>query len=84
MTGRCEDCKHWDTSVQLSDSYPDTTGACRAVLPLLDERNCRGRWPITADTDDCDHCSPRIVWPRNMRDWQFDEEDPRHPNYVPF
>ena len=31
-----------------------------------------------------DHCSPRIVWPRNMRDWQFDEEDPRHPNYVPF
>ena len=84
MTGRCEDCKHWDTSVRRYDADPDTTGVCRKALPFPDDRNGAARWPFSNDDDWCAHCSPRVHWPRNMRDWQFDEEDPRHPNYVPF
>jgi len=84
MIGRCEDCKHWDTSCQRMDADRDTTGVCRAVLPTPDDRNGRGCWPITDFDDGCIHHSLRIFWPRNMQDWQFDEEDPRHPKYIPF
>jgi hypothetical protein len=84
MTGRCEDCKHWDTSIRSGAFLEVETGLCRASLPIPDERNGQARWAFTEDLDGCAHCSPRVNWPRNMRNWQFDEEDPRHPNYVPF
>ena len=84
MTGRCEDCKHWHNNVQQGDVCPDTTGQCRALPPLPDDRNGAARWPFTEDTDSCGKFSPIIHWPRNMRDWRFDDADPRHPNYIPF
>lgn len=50
---RCEDCKWWDNSTQLTNSQPDTTGLCRVGPPVADERNHQAVWPFTEDTDWC-------------------------------
>lgn len=50
---RCEDCKFWDSSAELADAQPGTTGQCRVKAPVLDKRSGRGLWPFTADDEWC-------------------------------
>lgn len=75
---RCHSCKYWDTSVQLTAAERDTTGACRATLPVVDFRTSEGRWPITEYSDWCRHHSAEVPWPFNP------SEDPSEDNYIPF
>lgn len=50
---RCETCKFWDSSTQLSSEPSDTTGLCRIDPPVVDKRSGHGLWPFTSDTDWC-------------------------------
>lgn len=52
-SSRCEDCIYWDSSSQLRDAQPDTTGMCRIHAPRIDKRTGAGVWPFTHDTDWC-------------------------------
>lgn len=52
----CEECFYWDSSTQLRDADPDTTGQCRKRAPSMDTTYGSPQvamWPITEDADWC-------------------------------
>jgi hypothetical protein len=49
----CENCRWWDSSMQLSSAQIDTTGACRVQPPKLHKFTGEGVWPFTNDIDWC-------------------------------
>lgn len=55
---RCDTCRFFDTSTQRGNVEPDTTGACRAVLPTPDDRDGKARWPVPDFFDWCAHYRP--------------------------
>ena len=57
MTGICETCRWWDTSISQHDA-PDTTGVCRRWPPGFDDRTGKAVWPFTEDIDWCGECRP--------------------------
>jgi hypothetical protein len=61
MDERCETCRFWDTSVQHRDAQADTTGICRAGLPVADDRDSKARWPFTEDVDWCGKHEPSPI-----------------------
>lgn len=52
-TRRCENCRYWDPSSQLTDAQPDTTGRCCYRPPYVDVARGLSLWPYTEDTDWC-------------------------------
>lgn len=50
---RCEDCQHWDNSVQPGAKPGGDYGACRFAPPVADDRSGLARWPFTEATDRC-------------------------------
>lgn len=49
----CVSCRFWDTSTQLRNAQPDTTGMCRCSPPRINKRTGAAMWPHTEDSDWC-------------------------------
>lgn len=58
---QCVSCRWWDSSVQLANTQPDTTGACRKNPPVADDRSGSARWPLTDQHDWCSEWSASPV-----------------------